>query len=154
MTFALSQRSLSRLEGVDKRLVEVVKLAITYTDVDFGITEGLRSPQRQLELYHKGASQIAVGGTHVSGRAVDTVAYVAGEVSWQITMYDNIADAFKRAAIEVGVPVRWGAAWHINDIRKWQGTMQEATNQYVDLRRSQGQRPFIDGPHFEIPDGY
>jgi hypothetical protein len=23
-------------------------------------------------------------------------------------------------------------------------------NSYVDLRRSQGKRPFIDGPHFEI----
>jgi hypothetical protein len=23
-------------------------------------------------------------------------------------------------------------------------------NEYVDLRRSQGRRPFIDAPHFEI----
>jgi hypothetical protein len=23
-------------------------------------------------------------------------------------------------------------------------------NEYVDLRRSQGRRPFIDGPHFEL----
>jgi len=25
-------------------------------------------------------------------------------------------------------------------------------NAYVDLRRSQGKRPFIDGPHFELMD--
>jgi len=28
--------------------------------------------------------------------------------------------------------------------------MEEAMNAYVDLRRSQGRRPFIDGPHFEL----
>jgi len=28
--------------------------------------------------------------------------------------------------------------------------MEEAMNAYIDLRRSQGKRPFIDGPHFEI----
>ena len=36
------------------------------------------------------------------------------------------------------------------DIRKWEGTMEEAMNAYIDLRRSQGKRPFIDGPHFRI----
>ena len=56
----------------------------------------------------------------------------------------------KQAAIDVGVKVRWGASWHINDIREWDGTMEEAYNAYVDLRRSQGKSPFIDGPHFEL----
>jgi len=28
--------------------------------------------------------------------------------------------------------------------------MEEAMNSYVDLRRSQGRRPFIDAPHFEM----
>jgi len=28
--------------------------------------------------------------------------------------------------------------------------MEEAMLSYVDLRRSQGRRPFIDGPHFEL----
>lgn len=153
MAYSFSERSLSKLQGVDKRLADVVKLAITYSDVDFGLTEGLRSPERQLELYNKGASQIAKGGTHVEGHAVDTVVYIGGIVSWDITLYDNIADAMKKAAIELDVPIRWGAAWHINDIRDWKGTMQEAATDYIDFRRKQGQRPFIDGPHFEIPHG-
>jgi hypothetical protein len=46
--------------------------------------------------------------------------------------------------------VTWGAAWHIPDIGKFDGTMEQAMNEYVDLRRSQGKRPFIDGPHFQI----
>ena len=49
-----------------------------------------------------------------------------------------------------GVAVEWGAAWSVGDIRHWDGTMEEAMNAYVDLRRSQGRRPFIDGPHFQI----
>jgi hypothetical protein len=28
--------------------------------------------------------------------------------------------------------------------------MEEAMNEYIDLRRSQGRRPFIDAPHFEL----
>ena len=47
MVFALSQRSLSRLEGVDERLVVIVKKAIDVTRVDFGVTEGLRSIETQ-----------------------------------------------------------------------------------------------------------
>ena len=27
---------------------------------------------------------------------------------------------------------------------------EDAMNAYIDLRRSQGRRPFIDGPHFEV----
>ena len=30
--------------------------------------------------------------------------------------------------------------------------LEDAMNAYIDLRRSQGRRPFIDGPHFELMD--
>ena len=56
------------------------------------------------------------------------------------------------AAQAEGVKVRWGAAWHIDDICDYEGTMEEAMNDYIDLRRSQGKRPFIDAPHFELMD--
>jgi len=154
MAFKLSKRSLDRLEGVDHRLIEVVKLAITVTKVDFGVIEGVRTPEKQLEYFQKGASQIAVGGKHVQGKAVDLMAFIGDRVSWEINLYDDIADAIKYAATVLEVPVLWGAAWHIPDIRKWDGTMQDAIDDYVQLRRSQGKRPFIDGPHFELPDGF
>lgn len=150
MNFALSDRSERNLQGVDERLVRVVRRAIQLTTVDFGVIEGLRSPERQLEMYRKGASQIAIGGTHVQGKAVDLMAYLGDRGSWELPLYDNIADAMKTAADEIGVPIRWGAAWHIQDIRKWPGTMQDAMMDYVDFRRKQGARPFIDGPHFEV----
>jgi peptidoglycan L-alanyl-D-glutamate endopeptidase CwlK len=150
MTFALSQRSINNLVGVDKRLVQVVHLAIELTKVDFAVIEGVRTQQRQRELFDKGASQVREGGTHVQGRAVDLMAYIDDRASWELNLYDDIADAMKAAAIEFDVPLRWGAAWTVKDIRKWQGTMASAMNAYIDERRKQGQRPFIDGPHFEL----
>lgn len=150
MMFVLSARSLGKLTGVHPSLVSVVKRAIELTKVDFAVTEGLRTPARQRELFNKGASQIAEGGTHVSGRAVDVVAYIGNRISWELNLYDDIADAMKLAALEVDVGLRWGAAWNIPDIRRWNGSMEEAMNYYIDTRRKQGQRPFIDGPHFEL----
>ena len=148
MSFKLSQRSIDRLDGVDSELVEIVKRAIKLTDVDFGVTQGLRTLEEQKELVAKGASK-TMKSKHLTGNAVDLVAYIGSRVSWEITLYDNIADAMKQAAKEKGVSLRWGAAWQINNIVEYSGTMQDATNEYVDLRRSQGRRPFIDAPHFE-----
>jgi peptidoglycan L-alanyl-D-glutamate endopeptidase CwlK len=149
MTFKLSQRSLDKMEGVDTRLVSVAKAAIGHTKTDFGVICGLRTIGEQRELYNKGASK-TMKSKHIEGRALDLMAYLGSRGSWEIKLYDDIADAVKQAAIDVGVPVRWGAAWHINDIREWDGTMEDAYNAYVDLRRSQRKRPFIDGPHFEL----
>ena len=87
---------------------------------------------------------------HITGDAVDLMAYVGSRASWELNLYDDIADAMKQAAIELEVPICWGAAWQIKDIRTWEGTMQEAMEAYIDERRSQGRRPFIDGPHFEL----
>lgn len=150
MPFQLSQRSLDKLAGVRPELIEVVKQAIEITTIDFGVTEGLRTKERQIELFEKGASQIRDGGKHVDGMAVDLVAYIDGRISWELNLYDNIADAMKQAAIEKNVALRWGAAWNVPDIRLWRGTMEEAMNYYIDERRKQNKRPFIDGPHFEL----
>jgi peptidoglycan LD-endopeptidase CwlK len=149
MAFKLSGRSLKNLEGVDSQLIEVVKYAIGVSRIDFGVTEGLRTTQRQRELVASGASQ-TMNSKHIQGKAVDLVAYIGARVSWELNLYDDIADAMKLAATEVGVPIRWGAAWQLDDIRNWDGTMQDAMDDYINVRRSQGKRPFIDGPHFEI----
>lgn len=149
MGFKLSNTSLKKLEGVDERLVNVVKRAIEITDVDFSVTEGLRSVQRQRELVAKGASQ-TMKSKHIEGRAVDLAAFVGDRLSWELNLYDNIAEAVRMAAIEEGVSIRWGAAWQINDITQWDGTMQDATDEYVAVRRAEGKRPFIDAPHFEL----
>ena len=51
MSFSLSQRSLSKLEGVHPDMIEVVKSAIGLTDVDFGVTYGVRTVQEKQKLY-------------------------------------------------------------------------------------------------------
>jgi len=147
--FKLSRRSLDRLEGVDDDLVAVVRYAINATKTDFGVIQGLRTLEMQKELVAKGASQ-TMKSKHLDGKAVDLMAYISGRGSWELNLYDDLADAMKEGANMVGCKVRWGAAWHIDDIRKWDGTMEAAMNEYIDLRRSQGRRPFIDGPHFEL----
>ena len=149
MAFKLSSRSLGRLDGVDEKLSNVVKKAIGYSTVDFGVIQGLRSVEEQKELVARGLSK-TMKSKHLEGRAVDLMAYLNGRACWEINVYDEIADAMKQAAIDEDVHIRWGAAWTVSDIRSWEGTMEEAMLHYVDIRRGQNKRPFIDAPHFEL----
>ena len=154
MTFKLSSRSLGKLEGVNELLVDTVKRAIEVSKVDFGVIYGVRSLEEQKRLYESKRSQ-TMRSKHLiqedgTSHAVDLMAYDGSNPSWDIVMYDDIADAMKEAALETGAKICWGAAWHIDDIAKWDGTMEQAMNAYVDLRRSSGRRPFIDGPHFQL----
>ena len=140
---------MSRLEGVNPDLIKVVTQAIKTTEVDFGVTCGMRTVEEQEKLVASGASQ-TMKSKHLEGRAVDLVAYVGSNITWSLNMYDDLADAMADSAYELGVPIKWGAAWTVGDIGDWNGTMEEAMNEYVDLRRSEGRRPFIDAPHFEM----
>ena len=154
MGFKLSARSIGKLEGVEKDLVNVVLEAIKLTKVDFGVTFGMRTLEEQQKLYDSGRSQ-TMKSKHLLqddgfSHAVDVVAYDGSDVVWELNVYDDICDAFKEAAKEVGISIKWGAAWSEGDIRSYSGSAEDAMNAYVDLRRSQGRRPFIDGPHFEL----
>ena len=137
------------MEGVDERLVAVVKHAITATKTDFGVIQGLRTIEMQKALVAKGASQ-TMKSKHLDGLAVDLMAYIGGRGSWELNLYEDLADAMAEGANAVGCKVLWGAAWHIDSIGQYKGTMEDAMNEYIDLRRSQGRRPFIDGPHFQL----
>jgi|TARA_B110000211_G_scaffold12180_1_gene12752 peptidoglycan L-alanyl-D-glutamate endopeptidase CwlK len=149
MTFKLSDRSIAKLEGVDETLVEVVKEAIQLTKVDFGVTFGMRTLEEQQKLFDSGRSQ-TMKSKHLEGRAVDLVAYFGSDISWELNIYDDICDAMAEAARRNTLAIKWGAAWSEGDIRMYTGTAEDAMNAYIDLRRSQGRRPFIDAPHFEM----
>ena len=157
MAFKLSGRSLGKLEGVHPKLVDTVKEAIKVSLVDFGVIYGVRSLAEQKRLFEAGRSQTMKSKHLVQedgySHAVDLMAYDGSEPSWDIVMYDDIADAMLMAANQTGAKICWGAAWHIKDITTWDGTMEQAMNAYVDLRRSAGRRPFIDGPHFQLTEG-
>jgi|TARA_R110000787_G_scaffold283336_1_gene395975 peptidoglycan L-alanyl-D-glutamate endopeptidase CwlK len=149
MTFKLSSRSEAKLEGLDPRLVAVVKAAIHVSKIDFGVICGMRTVEEQRELVEKGASQ-TMKSKHLQGYAVDLMAYIGSRGSWELNLYDDIADAMAEAAREIDVPIRWGAAWNVPNIAQFSGDMEDAMNYYIDERRSQNRRPFIDGPHFEL----
>jgi len=121
--FKLSQRSIDRLSGVHPDLVSVVKHAIERSEVDFMVTEGLRSKERQKELVSAGASK-TMNSRHITGHAVDLAAYVNG-IRWDWPLYEKIAKAMKQAAYELNIKIEWGGDW----------------------------KSFKDGPHFQLPWG-
>lgn len=108
--FRFSRRSEKNLEGVKPQLVAVVRRALELTEVDFGITEGLRSKYRQKQLVAEGKSQ-TMNSRHLTGDAVDVVAYIGSQVSWEWPLYEKIAQAFKQAAAELGIAIEWGGDW-------------------------------------------
>ena len=124
MSFRLSSRSRARLVGVHPALIAVVEAAIARTRVDFMITEGLRTAERQAALVKAGASR-TTRSRHLTGHAVAVAALVEGQVRWDWPLYGRIAEAFKTAALELKVPIVWGGDW----------------------------RTLRDGPHFELDRG-
>tara|TARA_R100000008_G_scaffold75732_1_gene55144 strand:+ start:52 stop:519 length:468 start_codon:yes stop_codon:yes gene_type:complete len=154
MAFHLSKKSYRKLEGVNPQLVETVEKAIKLSKVDFGVIYGVRTLDEQKKLYEAGRSQ-TMRSKHLlqdddTSHAVDLMAYDGKNPCWELNLYDDIADAMKAAAKETGAVIRWGAAWNIDNIAEWDRPMEDAMNHYIDVRRNQGRRPFIDGPHFEL----
>jgi peptidoglycan L-alanyl-D-glutamate endopeptidase CwlK len=87
---------------------------------------------------------------HLTGDAVDLMAFMGRKACWELNVYDEIATAMRQSAKEYGVAIRWGGAWNVGDITQWQGSMEEAMNFYIDTCRAKNKKPFIDGPHFEL----
>lgn len=108
--FKFSQRSEKNLAGVNPDLVKVVRRALEISPVDFGITEGLRSTDRQRQLVAEGKSQ-TMNSRHITGHAVDVFAYPTPAGSWEWKYYAQIASAFKQAAKDLNIPIEWGGDW-------------------------------------------
>ena len=122
MSIILGTRSLSRLKGVHPDLVRVVKKAAAMSDLDFTVLEGLRTVERQQELFRQGATK-TMNSRHITGHAVDLAPMMGGEVRWDWPLYRRLAKIVKAAAAAEKVPITWGGDW----------------------------RTFKDGPHWELP---
>ncbi len=120
--FVFSKRSKERLSGVNPDMVVLANLALDLTRVDFGITEGLRTIERQKQLFNQGKSQ-TMNSRHLSGHAIDVFAYPVPSGSWDFKYYEMIASAFRKASEITGIPVEWGGDW----------------------------KTFKDGAHFQLP---
>ena len=119
------------MKGVHPDMVAVVERAIELTDVDFGVTHMGSEPRQNKKIVASGRSQTMKSKHLIQdtgySHAVDVVAYDGSDVVWEINVYDDICDAFKQAAIEKGVAVKWGAAWSEGDIRFYKGTAEDFT---------------------------
>lgn len=122
--WALSARSLARLEGVNSNLVKVVKRAIQISKYDFMVVEGLRTKATQAEYVKKGASQ-TMDSYHLTGHAVDLAPVENGAIDWENKkgQFDSVAEAMRKAANELGVKLTWGGEW----------------------------KKLVDKPHFQVP---
>lgn len=120
--YRFSRRSYERMAGVRPELIAVATRALQLAEVDFGITEGLRSAERQAQLVAAGASG-TLRSRHLTGHALDVVAYVGADVRWDWPLYERISEAWKQAASDLGIPIEWGGHWQT-------------------LR---------DGPHYQLP---
>lgn len=121
--FKFSKKSLDKLKGVNPKLVKLMKEAIKESPYDFMITEGLRSMERQQELFKQGKSK-TLKSYHLTGNAVDIALIVNKEVNWDFALYREVARHIKKIAKEHGINITWGGDW---------------TN-------------FKDGPHFQIEE--
>lgn len=119
---SLDKKSLAKLEGVHHDLVQVILKAVELSPVEFVVTEGLRSVERQAEMVKKGASQ-TMRSRHITGHAVDLAPKIDGQIRWDWPLFYKLAPAVKLAALSLKIPLEWGGEW----------------------------KKFPDGPHFQLP---
>lgn len=121
MAWKFSDRSLAKMQGVHPALQGLMKAALPDSPYDFGITEGLRSPETQ-RLYVENGKSRTMSSKHLSGMAVDIVVYVDGHITWDFEYYREVAAHIKKTATRLNMDIVWGGDW----------------------------KSFLDGPHFEL----
>ena len=114
--FVLSITSRTRMMDVNPDLINITNLAIKLTVIDFGIPAdgGVRTAERQKELFDKGVSNadgVINLSNHQSGDALDFYAYVDGKASWQSHHLAMVAAAHLQAASMLGIKINWGGFW-------------------------------------------
>lgn len=128
--FRFSQRSDNNLKGVNPALVKVVRRALELSTVDFGVIEGVRTVERQRELFNAVPKKTqTMNSRHISGSAVDLFP-VGGD--WNdYKCWLPVLNAMHQAGKELGVKLRFGISWTDNPNDK--------------------PAKFLDAPHVEIP---
>ena len=108
MSYKLGLRSRQNLSGVHADLVAVVEMALSISQVDFTVIEGIRSLDRQKQLLAAGKST-TLKSRHLTGHAVDMVPW---PVDWEdLERFEQMAEAMKTAAESLEIPIVWGGDW-------------------------------------------
>jgi peptidoglycan L-alanyl-D-glutamate endopeptidase CwlK len=108
--FKFGERSLKNLQGVHPDLEMLMLQSIKDSPYDFAITEGVRSPERQRELYAQGKS-LTLMSRHLTGKAVDIMIYANGKGTWELKYYKEVTDHIKLKAKELDVSIICGIDW-------------------------------------------
>lgn len=108
------KRSKEHLEGLHPDLLKVMNAAITFCPIDFGIIDGKRTMAEQKELVKQGASW-TLKSRHLTGKAVDVMAYVNGKGRWEADLYKQIGAHVLKVARNLNVPLVWGGVWKVRD---------------------------------------
>lgn len=122
MAFTFGERSRKNLKGVHPNLVKVLERALELSSIDFFVNEGVRTPERQQELYAQGRTKPGPKVTWTLksnhfinprtgyGHAVDIYAHPFNPNQSPVTSR-ALAAVMLRAAHELDIPIRWGADW-------------------------------------------
>lgn len=150
MTFVLGERSERELQGVHPKLISMVRRAIEVTQIDFAVTDGLRTSEEQNELVRTGASK-TMNSKHLRqpdgyGHAVDLVPFANGKPRWEWPLVFQVAAAMKQASIEQQVPITWGAVWD----KRLADLGPNLPRAVEDYKARHAGSDFLDGPHFQL----
>lgn len=113
MPYKFGKASEANLVGVHPVLVRVVRRALTLARDDFKVIEGLRTFERQQELFKAGKSK-TMNSRHLRGYAVDLLPLRPGVNAWDhsvktpASVWVALNDAMQNAAKLEGVKLRWG----------------------------------------------
>jgi peptidoglycan L-alanyl-D-glutamate endopeptidase CwlK len=147
MGYKFGSNSQSKLDTCHVDLQKILSLAISRSNVDFGITEGHRTTTRQKQLFDEGKSKI--DGITKKGKhnykpslAADIYIYHPDLETRRKLAYDKVSLAYVAGIIdscanelcekgEIEHKIRWGANWNSDGV--------------IDYDQS-----FDDYPHFEL----
>jgi peptidoglycan L-alanyl-D-glutamate endopeptidase CwlK len=147
MSYTFGENSLKKVNTCHEDLQKILKLAISRSNIDFGVTEGHRSIERQKQLFDEGKSKI--DGITQKGKhnykpslAADIYIYHSDietrrKLAYHKESLSYVAGIINSCANElfdqgkVSHHIRWGANWDSDGI--------------IDLDQS-----FDDYPHFEL----
>ena len=132
-------RSKKNLKGVKSELINVLNKVVK--DYDITVTEGLRSGERQQELYAQGRSKldgVNRKSKHQTGMAVDIAPYPIDYSDTKGFYY--LAGIMMATAKRLGVRIRWGGDWNMD--QKFSG--------HPDHPRTDESQKFDDLVHYEL----
>lgn len=113
--FRFGKTSLENLEQVHPELVRVAERAIQRSRIDFGISEGLRSYDQQVELL-KQKKTTTLESLHLMqedgfAHAIDIFPYVNGKANYSERYFRPIIQTFITEAAVLEVQLEFGALW-------------------------------------------